>query len=141
MRSLTPCPSIEIKKRHTLSRWRLMNQSGRRDSNPRISAWKADALPLGDSRVRSVFYHNQDCVIASDSRKRSNDTVGEELSSPALRLGSPAGSLPSARKCSLNHIQPLEQPANITAFDHFAPMPVGEAFSAHTECQHGLDLR
>jgi hypothetical protein len=32
-------------------------QSGRRDSNPRISAWKADALPLGDSRVRSVFYH------------------------------------------------------------------------------------
>src|SRR5215208_2502982 len=34
------------------------SKSGRRDSNPRISAWKADALPLGDSRVRSKFYHN-----------------------------------------------------------------------------------
>ena len=22
-------------------------------------AWKADALPLGDSRVRTKFYHNQ----------------------------------------------------------------------------------
>ncbi len=28
----------------------LFGKSGRRDSNPRISAWKADALPLGDSR-------------------------------------------------------------------------------------------
>src|ERR1043165_5446849 len=35
------------------------NQSGRRDSNPRISAWKADALPLGDSRMRTVFYHRK----------------------------------------------------------------------------------
>src|SRR5688572_33136391 len=35
------------------------SQSGRWDSNPRISAWKADALPLGDSRVRTKFYHNQ----------------------------------------------------------------------------------
>ena len=26
-------------------------QSGQRDSNPRISAWKADALPLGDARI------------------------------------------------------------------------------------------
>jgi hypothetical protein len=33
--------------------------SGRWDSNPRISAWKADALPLGDSRVRARFYHIQ----------------------------------------------------------------------------------
>ncbi len=30
-------------------------QSGRRDSNPRISAWKADALPLGDSRMNRYF--------------------------------------------------------------------------------------
>jgi hypothetical protein len=35
-------------------------KSGRWDSNPRISAWKADALPLGDSRVRTPFYHNQE---------------------------------------------------------------------------------
>ena len=26
-------------------------QSGRRDSDPRISAWKADALPLGHARI------------------------------------------------------------------------------------------
>jgi hypothetical protein len=26
-------------------------QSGRRDSDPRISAWKADALPLGHARM------------------------------------------------------------------------------------------
>ncbi len=30
-------------------------KSGRRDSNPRMSAWKADALPLGDSRVHIVI--------------------------------------------------------------------------------------
>jgi predicted nucleotidyltransferase component of viral defense system len=30
-------------------------ESGRRDSNPRISAWKADALPLGDSRLTSMI--------------------------------------------------------------------------------------
>jgi hypothetical protein len=28
-------------------------ESGQRDSNPRISAWKADALPLGDARIVS----------------------------------------------------------------------------------------
>jgi hypothetical protein len=33
--------------------------SGRRDSDPRISAWKADALPLGHAReLRTVFYLN-----------------------------------------------------------------------------------
>src|SRR5512133_3858721 len=30
-------------------------KSGRWDSNPRISAWKADALPLGDSRVQKLY--------------------------------------------------------------------------------------
>ena len=25
--------------------------SGQRDSNPRVSAWEADALPLGDARL------------------------------------------------------------------------------------------
>ena len=29
--------------------------SGRRDSNPRISAWKADALPLGHARIRTTI--------------------------------------------------------------------------------------
>ena len=29
----------------------IVTESGRRDSDPRISAWKADALPLGDARV------------------------------------------------------------------------------------------
>ena len=28
-----------------------LSQSGRPDSNRRMSAWKADALPLGDARV------------------------------------------------------------------------------------------
>jgi hypothetical protein len=27
--------------------------SGRRDSDPRMSAWKADALPLGDARMKN----------------------------------------------------------------------------------------
>jgi hypothetical protein len=27
--------------------------SGRWDSNPRMSAWKADALPLGDARLQN----------------------------------------------------------------------------------------
>ena len=30
--------------------------SGQRDSNPRMSAWEADALPLGDARVRRKVY-------------------------------------------------------------------------------------
>ncbi len=34
----------------------LFVQSGRRDSNPRILAWKANALPLGDARIEPLFY-------------------------------------------------------------------------------------
>ena len=34
----------------------LKQKSGRWDSNPRISAWKADALPLGDARVVLRLY-------------------------------------------------------------------------------------
>ena len=29
--------------------------SGRRDSNPRLSAWEADVLPLNYSRVSAVY--------------------------------------------------------------------------------------
>jgi hypothetical protein len=35
-------------------RFREVIQSGRRDSNPRISAWKADALPLGHARAPRI---------------------------------------------------------------------------------------
>ncbi len=42
-----------------------LKRSGRRDSNPRISAWKADALPLGDARVGLIFYRQ-------DGRQSSN---------------------------------------------------------------------
>ena len=31
--------------------------SGRRESNPRESAWEADAIPLGDSRNRKLPYY------------------------------------------------------------------------------------
>ena len=34
-------------------------KSGRRDSNSRMSAWKADALPLGDARIAPIFYANR----------------------------------------------------------------------------------
>ena len=30
--------------------------SGQRDSNPRVSAWEADALPLGDARMWGIVY-------------------------------------------------------------------------------------
>jgi hypothetical protein len=50
-------------------------KSGRRDSNPRISAWKADALPLGDSRVRSVFYHNHNMSLRAEGEAISSSTV------------------------------------------------------------------
>lgn len=40
-------------------------RSGRRDSNPRISAWKADALPLGDSRQGSGFYPGNNYIDLS----------------------------------------------------------------------------
>ena len=30
----------------------LNQKSGRPDSNRRMSAWKADALPLGDARIK-----------------------------------------------------------------------------------------
>ena len=33
----------------------LNKKSGRWDSNPRMSAWKADALPLGDARIKSFY--------------------------------------------------------------------------------------
>jgi hypothetical protein len=32
------------------------SRSGRRDSNPRIVAWKATALPLGDSRIVTYLF-------------------------------------------------------------------------------------
>ena len=63
----------------------VLYQSGRRDSNPRISAWKADALPLGDSRMRTKFYHNQKRPprgtsgrLANNSRPGSSSRAGPE---------------------------------------------------------------
>src|SRR5688572_15789113 len=35
--------------------------TGRWDSNPRISAWKADALPLGDSRAVGILPQSATC--------------------------------------------------------------------------------
>ena len=35
-----------------VARWEV---SGRRDSNPRLSAWEADVLPLNYSRVSAVM--------------------------------------------------------------------------------------
>ena len=44
---------------------RFLTWSGRRDSDPRISAWKADALPLGDSRKRNALYSVPKMVSSS----------------------------------------------------------------------------
>ncbi len=43
-----------LKRKHLLWCFRLIYldvPGGRWDSDPRISAWKADALPLGDARI------------------------------------------------------------------------------------------
>src|SRR6185503_20935406 len=51
------------------------HQSGRWDSNPRISAWKADALPLGDSRegwlymTSGAFYQPYIALFSSEFSK------------------------------------------------------------------------
>src|SRR5688572_9905533 len=55
------------------------SQSGRWDSNPRISAWKADALPLGDSRVRQSFYHNQGNEFLMSETRQENASLSEIL--------------------------------------------------------------
>ena len=45
-------PGTLLKKaRHRNSVVLLLFWSGQRDSNPRVSAWEADALPLGDARL------------------------------------------------------------------------------------------
>ena len=36
-----------------------MGKSGKRDSNPRPSAWKADALPLSYSRDQQIYSINE----------------------------------------------------------------------------------
>ena len=55
--------------------------SERRESNPRESAWEADAIPLGDSRMFMSSRANRDrpsiadAVPFSDSRNRFTDIV------------------------------------------------------------------
>lgn len=45
-------PGALLKKaRHRNGVVLLLFWSGQRDSNPRVSAWEADALPLGDARI------------------------------------------------------------------------------------------
>ena len=45
-------PGTLLKKaRHRNGVVLLLFWSGQRDSNPRVSAWEADALPLGDARL------------------------------------------------------------------------------------------
>ena len=45
-------PGTLLKKaRHRNGVVLLLFWSGQRDSNPRVSAWEADALPLGDARI------------------------------------------------------------------------------------------
>ncbi len=36
--------------------YEVNKKSGRPDSNSRISAWKADALPLGDARIKPPYF-------------------------------------------------------------------------------------
>lgn len=45
MMGIEPMTSSLPRKRSTPELHRLAHKSGRRDSNPRPSAWKADALP------------------------------------------------------------------------------------------------
>ncbi len=54
-------------------------ESGRRDSNPRILAWKANALPLGDARVE------HDSTVRDADGQANPDT---EISGETWRGGS-----------------------------------------------------
>lgn len=49
-------------------------ESGRRDSNPRISAWKADALPLGHARICIMILIGA-CAVVKESRPKSDDPI------------------------------------------------------------------
>ena len=55
---------------------RTINQSGRRDSNPRPSAWKADALPTELLPLISLV--NKRCYFNDYKRTTSNTTWGEK---------------------------------------------------------------
>src|SRR5208282_3746110 len=48
-----------ILTKDVLCRLSYMGKSGKRDSNPRPSAWKADALPLSYSREQQMFIITQ----------------------------------------------------------------------------------
>ena len=51
--------------------------SGQRDSNPRVSAWEADALPLGDARVGAHPITNGSAISARHSfSARSRNRAG-----------------------------------------------------------------
>ena len=52
----SPLPSQEKSTVTLRYRARHVHWSGQRDSNPRMSAWEADALPLGDARMWGIVY-------------------------------------------------------------------------------------
>ena len=65
-----PLPLQEPTKKEPLSRLFWIAWSGQRDSNPRMSAWEADALPLGDARMGF----------------NSTTAIGAAARSPSLRV-------------------------------------------------------
>ena len=70
-------------------------QSGRRDSNPRMSAWKADALPLGDSRIASRFCREPGF---GSSKSVLREQAKEVESGQSMRTASFPPPLPSPRR-------------------------------------------
>ncbi len=103
----------------------FLKKSGRRDSNPRHSAWEADILPLNYARKKAhIFFSNKsirftsflsihlfwpNCArvpgklfFASGLYPGSDDPPETYLRysvSPLVRLGTPYGGLPRTDRC------------------------------------------
>ena len=56
--------------------------SGQRDSNPRMSAWEADALPLGDARICGKQYTPG--ARGGQGARRGHGAPAREIHSPAF---------------------------------------------------------
>ena len=67
---------IAILQTAALATWlRRHVWSGRRDSNPRHSAWEADALPLNYSRTASILYH---AYLSMATKKQASTALHRE---------------------------------------------------------------
>src|SRR5438034_11290915 len=72
----------------------LASESGRRGSNPRPSAWKADALPT-ELRPRAEWWGKDSNLRRLTPADLQSAPFGRSGTPPRQRLGSPPRALPS----------------------------------------------